>query len=450
MTLCLLLAIQTLFGQTKFSEQQLRDDLLFYKLNLERYHPNLYLYNSKDNFNHFFDSLIYSINQSMIEADFYRIITLTSGLIKDGHTLILPSNAFIEHHNSHSRFLPLQIGIYKEQLYVKMNCTSSILVEDGTIIDSINGVSSNEIIKVLIARQVRDGNNISYSNWILDTYFREYYSYTFGHPEVYEISYKKDDGAYRIEIPALFKDSIYQYRTINYPKIYSKNAQSKGVYLEYDSSQNVAILTINDFHSEVLKSEFNQNFSKETKSIFENIFLVNPKNLVIDIRNNQGGDVENGVNLLRYLINQPFRITEEYNRIKNGKTIRCKGPSQGIHKPYGKRFTGQVYVLLNGGSFSNSVIFSSCLKEHTNTIFVGMESGGNPNVLAGYTKDLELPNTKIRVEIPTKQFIMTNLKRNDGNGLIPNYEIDNSIQDNIQQNDKQLDFVMKLIKENNK
>ena len=45
---------------------------------------------------------------------------------------------------------------------------------------------------------------------------------------------------------------------------------------------------------------------------------------------------------------------------------------------------------------------------------------------------------------------MTSLKKNDGYGLKPNYEIDNSIQDNIQHNDRQIKYVMKLIEERTK
>lgn len=450
LTIFSLLISFKLWGQSHFSELELKEDLLFYKEKLEQHHPNLYLYNSKEKFNHFLDSLIRSINQPLNEFDFYRKITLTSHLVKDGHTLILPSHSFVEHHNSGSKFLPWQIGIYKEQLYVKMNCTSSIVIEDGTIIDSINGRSSHVIINELMSRQVRDGNNPSYANWILDMYFREYYSYIFGHPDVYRISYTSDNVLHSVEVPALSKDSIYHFRQNRYPAVYSPDVLSKPIHLDYDSSQNIAILTLKDFHSGVLKREYGQHFKKEIKGIFESIFSVSPHNLVIDLRNNQGGDVKNGVILLSHLINQPFRIVEKYHRLKSGKLVRCQGPSSGYHKPNKKVFQGQVYVLVNGGSFSNSVIFSSCLREYSDPIFFGTETGGNPNVLAGYAKEFELPNTKIRVEIPTKQFIMTSLQRNDGNGLIPTFKIEENISDNIQQNDGQLKYLIKWINDRGK
>ena len=447
--LLLLVSLQ-LVGQARFSEQALTDDLLFYQSKLERYHPNLYVYCSREEMDGFFDQLIRSISHPLTEAEFYQSITQTSHLVRDGHTLLLPSNSFVEYHNANSRFLPLQIGINHDQLYVKMNGTPYVLLEDGTIIDRINGIASQEIIKELLDRQVRDGNNLSYSRWIIDTYFREYYSYTFGHPEVYELSYTQGDVIHNIQIPALPKDSIYQYRSHNYPNIYSSGLPPRGIYVDYDHSKQIALLTIKDFHTVVLKNEFSQNFRREIKSIFENIVQVKPNNLVIDLRNNQGGDIKNGVLLLSYLIHQPFKVVEEYYRMKKGKMVRCKGPSQGYHKPNKNRFTGQIYVLINGGSFSNSVIVSSCLKEHTNALFIGTETGGNPTVLAGNAKEFELPNTRIRVEIPTKQFIMTDLKRNDGNGLIPTYKVENSIQDNIHHRDKPIEYVMMLIEERNR
>lgn len=449
LTILLVFAHSILIGQSRFTPEQLTEDLVFYKTRLEKYHPNLYLYSSKEDIDHFFDSLIQSINIPLTETEFYQKITLSSSLVKDGHTLILPGTGFIGYHNLNSKFLPLQIGIFNEQLYVKMNYTQSIFIEEGTIINSINGLPSTEILKSLMDTQVRDGDNTSYANWILDTYFREYYSYSFGHPDIYEISYTRDNLSYTVQIPALSKDSIAYYRQNNYPLVYLNSTKSKGIYLEYDSNYNAAILTIKDFHSDILKNIYKQNFKKEIEPIFDSISSLKVENLIIDLRDNQGGSITYGIMLLSHLIQQQFKVVNAYYRLRNGELVKTNGPSSGFHKPNKNPFTGQIYVITNGGSFSNSVIVSSCLKEHTNALFIGTESGGNPNILSAFTKDFELPNTKIRVEIPTKQFIMTSTMRNNGKGLIPNYIIENNIQDNVSQYDRQFNFVMMLINENN-
>jgi hypothetical protein len=434
-------------AQQQFTESQLKEDFLFYTKKLEQYHPNLYLYTAKERVDQSFGLLQSSVSQQSSEAEFYQKIAHTSEIIKDGHTLILPSNDFIDYHNSQSKFLPIQIGISNQKLYVKMDCSSTKRFEEGTVIDSINGMASSAIIQRLLERQVRDGENISYATWILDAYFREYYSYLFEHPETYQIAYKKGTGSFKVQIPALKKDSIYYYRAQRYPNFQSGSKEGKGVYLQYNDSKNVAILTIKDFHTDVLKHQYKQKFTSEIKKIFTEISQNQTQNLIIDLRDNQGGDVENGVALLKYLIAKPFKVVNEYYKLKNGTLVKTRGPSMGYHKPHSKHFNGQIYVLINGGSFSNTVIVSSCLRENTNAVFVGTESGGNPHVLAGYTKDLMLPNTKIRVQIPTKRFVMTSMEENNGSGLIPDHKIEQSIQDIIQHQDRQLESILNLIQE---
>ncbi len=432
-----------------FSVQEAQEDLKFYKSKLEQNHPNLYLYSTKSQIDKFFDSLMLSIKTPLSEFDFYNKITQTSKLVKDGHTYILYSSSFIEKQNSSSKFIPLQIGIFDNKLYVKKSLTKLKLINEGTIIDSINGVSSNTIIQELLDRQVRDGNNLSYALWILDTYFREYYSYTFGYPSNFRFAISINDTSQTVNSYALSKDSIYYYQELNYPNQSSQS--NKAIYCNYDSSGTTAMLKIKDFHSNLLRSVYGQNFKKEIKPIINQLLESKSENLIIDLRDNQGGNIEYSIFLLSYLLEKPFRVVNEYQKLKKGELTKCNGPYMGYHKPSKHQFKGKIYVLINGGCFSNSVIFSSCLRENAQVTFVGTETGGNPHVLGAYSKNYELPNTKIRVEIPTKRFILTNLEMNDAQGLKPTYIIKKSIQDNIASFDTELAFIFELIKkdENN-
>lgn len=431
-------------GQT-LSVDQLRADLLFYKSKLEQNHPNQNLYCTKSDLNRHFDSLNLLIRQPLTELAFYRIITLTSHKVQDGHTLILPATRTTAYHNENSRFLPFQIGVFNNELYIKLNCTETKIIPDGSKISSINGVPSQQILRQLLDRQVRDGNNLSYAYWILDNYFREYYSYVFGHPETFTIAYFKEEEIRQTVIPALKKDSIYINRSANYPFPDFGNKSGDGITLKIDSNNRYALLKIKDFHNSILKHEYHQNFKPTIKKYFNEIIQSKTENLIIDLRNNQGGDVKNGVLLLSFLLNKPFKVVNEYNCLKSGKQSDCKGPAQGLHRPEKNRFQGKLYVIVNGGSFSNSVIVASCLKINSSAIFVGSETGGNPNVLAGYTKNYKLPNSKIRVEIPAKQFVLTSLENNDGRGLIPDYIVTENIEDYLQLTDKSLNFILSLI-----
>ena len=99
----------------------------------------------------------------------------------------------------------------------------------------------------------------------------------------------------------------------------------------------------------------------------------------------------------------------------------------GLMRPQPQAFKGQLYVLINGGSFSNSGIVSSALQHYNRAIFIGEESGGNKNIIAAYEKSIVLPNTRIKVDVPTRQFEIRERAKNTGHGTIPNTIIKPSI-----------------------
>ena len=60
---------------------------------------------------------------------------------------------------------------------------------------SINGVSTPIIlIGQLLRRQIRDGNNNTYPEWILNHYFSSYYSFAFGQPRIFTLKLKNAKG----------------------------------------------------------------------------------------------------------------------------------------------------------------------------------------------------------------------------------------------------------------
>ncbi len=433
-------------GQTLFTVDQLKSDLAFYKSKLEQYHPGLYLYSSRAGIDSYFDSLSALITAPLDDLGFYKIIALTSAKIRDGHTLLLPGTETTTYHNKNSTFLPLQLGVYKSGLFVKMNCSATVPIPDGSRIVSINGQNSEEIIQQLTDRQVRDGNNDSYAYWILDNYFREYYSYHFGHPVNFTIEYRSANGVKTTSIPGLPKDSIFFYRSQRYPNFRFDKKPGEGITLKLDTANHYAILKIRDFHNDVLRKTYHQPFNETVSGYFSEILNSKVDNLVLDLRDNQGGDIENGVYLLSCLLNQPFNVVTGYNCVETQQLVSCKGPAGGSHIPKENPFRGKLYVLVNGGSFSNSGIVASCLRVNQRAVFIGTETGGNPNVIAGFPKDFELPNTKIKAEIPSKQFILTSVSGNDGKGLVPEYIVQEDIDGYISNKDVILEFTLKMIR----
>lgn len=430
--------------ETTYSPKEQQDDLAFYISKLKRHHPNLYLYTAEPEFRKYTDSLSLSLTDTLTALEFYQKISTLSSLIKDGHTLVLPGEKITEYYNNTGLFLPCQLNLINDSLYVRQDYTIPGSIPEGALVLSINNKSYSEILEQLYLRQVRDGNNLNYARWILDTYFREYYSYAFGHPETYTIRYSFQGIEQSITIKGLSKNEIQQNRTSKYPGTQFIRQPGEGLQLQFGPNNAYALLTIKDFHDEFLKTVYKQNFKSAMADFFSRISAAQTRHLILDLRDNQGGDIENGVRLLANLMQEPFQVVRNYLCLKNGQLVHCSGSEKGEHQPVKKPYSGKLYVLINGGSFSNSVIVSSCLREHQRAIFIGEESGGNPHILAGNAADHELPHTKIRVEIPTLRFIMTNDSLNTGRGIEPDYRVINSIEDRIKAIDKPLEFAIRL------
>jgi hypothetical protein len=453
--LTLLAFLNISFGQVTnnqevvFSTDELKADLKYFRTKLENNHPSLYLYTSKTTVDKVLDSLENSIFKPLTELEFYKHITIISSIIKDGHTIILPSAEITNNQGITSNFLPYHFVILNNQLFLDMVYTSNNSIPVGSEIININNVEASEIIKELTERQVRDGNNLTYPIWILSNYFRQYYSFIFGHPENYEISYKINGQTNTTSVKALPKDSIYFYRQKNYPNKTFSNLPNEGLKLKIVNDNKYAILTIKDFHNDVLKKEYKQNFDKVIASYFEQINNSETENLIVDLRNNQGGDIENGVYLLSYLLDKPFSVVQEYNCVENNEVRHCNGPSLGQHNPKSRNFKGKLYVLINGGSFSNSGIVASCLQANKRATFIGQETGGNPNVLAGFIKEIKLPYTKTQVQVPTKQFVITDKVNNNGRGVMPTQLVIPKLVDILEGKDTELDYTIDLIRKTN-
>lgn len=425
---------------TIFSPVALQEDIRYYRSRLETLHPNLYLYFSREACDRFFDSLLASINQPMTTGAFYSLICLSSSRIRDGHTLILPPSPLLELKNRKLPFLPYQLGIEQGRLLVRLRCTADTSIPEGAEIQAINGVRSADILQFLLDRQVRDGNNPAYALWILDQYFRDYYSFHFGNPREFVIRFKTGEGEKQVRVTALTRDSIIHYRSVFHPEIHFGPRPGEGLQLAIPAGQDYAVLRIRDFDNETLREEYRQSFKWFTRSAMDSLNRLAVANLIIDLRDNQGGDIGNAVFLLARLLDHRFRVLTGYQKLRAGKLVRSGGSALGWHRPVSNPYRGKIYVLVNGGSFSNSVIFSGCLRENNRAVFIGSETGGNPHVLGGDARGLVLPNTQLEVQVPTRRYLLTAIERNPGRGLVPEYEVKG-----IPGRDAALELALKLI-----
>jgi hypothetical protein len=394
--------------EKKYPVDQLRADFRFLKKNLEQTHPALYRYTSRITLQKFFDSLDHRIDRPMTEQQFLGLILLLNAKICDGHTMFLPSDAWTGFNDTLGKFLPLTLNIIDEKLYVAENNATDRSITPGDEIQAINGINTSDILPQLLDRQIRDGENQTYPEWILDHYFAAYYSFVFGQPDHFTLKVQSRSGQQStVNLDALTKGRIRENRDSRRDPA---TTDGKGIWLERPAGEDFAVLTIKSFDTAILKNRYNQDFKKAVDSVFASLAEGRTKHLFLDLRDNQGGDFEPSRYLLSWLILKPAQYLVE------GVEARTLRPRQ-------NHFTGDLFVCINGGSYSATAIACACLHDQQRAIFVGEETGGGREVISGDPVEKRLPNTGIRCYISTTTFRIGN-GRNDGHGLMPDYPVD--------------------------
>jgi C-terminal processing protease CtpA/Prc len=117
-------------------------------------------------------------------------------------------------------------------------------------------------------------------------------------------------------------------------------------------------------------------------------------------------------------------------------------------KPAKDAFTGDVYMLTNGWSFSITGEFAPVIHNMGRATFVGQETGGAyQGDNSGYFSILPLPNTNIDLGIPLWSYYTAISKEPvKDRGIIPQYIVEPTVQDVLTGTDREMVYTLELIK----
>jgi len=293
-----------------FSKEEIIQDLKYLKSELIAKHPNLEIYTDQSQLHNFIENI--ELKDSIPELEAYALMASTNQFIKDGHTLFYPNEQFLKNNTQHGKYFPIQAFWDGEKLFTIKDYSHSGKLKLGAEIISIEEINAKELIKNMLQKMMRDGNNTTYPIWVLNSYFFEYYSFFYGCKSEYKIETLHEGIKDSLELKGIPRTEIFL-------QIKNSRKNDKGIYVEFIPNQNTAILTIKDWHNNNLKKYYKQNFKKELKEIIGQINEKNISNLIIDVRNNQGGEPKNSKYLLSYLLDNPFVLVEHYKKKKMEK-----------------------------------------------------------------------------------------------------------------------------------
>jgi hypothetical protein len=455
--------LSTLFvsiNAQNYTRAELTTDINFLQTQLFEKHSGLDTYASLEEINITLNQMKATLPDSMSAIQFYGHISPILSTIKDGHTMLLPPSVYLEKSNTDSLFLPLRMFNSGDKLYVELNYLPEDKIPNGSEIISINGVPAAVILNTMLNGMMRDGHNDAYARWALNWWFAEYFSYWYDHPAKYQIQFINPEGVLQnVIIDGATKEAYNEYRAKRYPnRSFTRTYDHKpgtAVVFTLDTIHSIAIMKIKDWDEAILKNTYHQKIRKTIDSCFDSIFLFHIQHLVIDIRDNQGGSLVNSKHVLSYLLNTSFDLVDNYYKVSNpaldagnSRYKKTSGENSKSNKIRKEIYTGKVYVLTNGGSFSNSGLFASTLIRNNRALFIGEETGGSIYSLNANTKSLTLPNTQIQFELTTKRFAINESIPNAGRGLIPDYVVHPTITNLVEGRDVILEKALDVIQGN--
>lgn len=471
------------FITQKYSIEQLKSDFDLMRRALQDGHPGIYRYTPKDSIRLIFDQVYRSIDHEMTEKEFRLAITPAIDKIRCGHTDIYPAKKILKYNKKHKpKLIPLDVVVAENRLWVLANKSADSTVRKGDEILSIEGKSIQQILPEIWGQVSTDGYNRTYKYSVATRNFLGMYRFLYGEKPSYQITIRDTTSRERILTIAEKKVEKGQKIPIptQTPTIPPKPVPSKPIpqskpkksttrrTLNYPSvDSTVAILDINTFRDRSYKRFYRQTFKD---------FTTKPhiKNLIIDLRNNGGGLSVASQTMLGYVLDSTFQYYKSatswvrkpwFNRHLNTKfgrfvmrnlfTHRISGDTS-AHRWSGKvfspqkknHFNGQVYVLINGSTFSAASIFAAVAQAQKRVTIIGRETGGGQHGCnANFMPHLILPQTKIQIRYPLFR-IYTDVPGPDvGRGVFPDYPIEYNIADALSNKDLDVLKAYSLIKQ---
>jgi C-terminal processing protease CtpA/Prc len=442
----------------KFSAPELTEDFNILKGALEANHPSLYWYTSKDSIDWAFSTVFNSMTDSMNEHEFRNKLAWAVSKIRDGHTTVRFSRRYNNAINkSKLPVFPLALKAWKDSLVVLGSAfRNDSVFTRGTIILSINNRTPGQLLDSMFEFISTDGYADNFKNQVVSFNFGIHYKNAFGLDSLHQVSFIDSNGVQKTVMIRNYDpktDTVSRRgRRPTQVAVPTRRERTEAEKLSrrsitIDTPLNTAYIRVATFSSAQLRQFFRKSFRTIKKQGISNV--------VLDLRENGGGNIMNSTRLSQYLVKQPFKLADTVaaisRRFRYGNyirpslayrismffTSRRKRADGRYHfayfenkafKPKKKyHFDGDVYLIQGGYSFSATTLFINSIKGQQNVTVVGEETGGGSyGNSAVHLPQIILPNTKIRVVLPIYRLVMDASKPKTGRGIFPDVEADPS------------------------
>ena len=358
----------------------------------------------------------------------------------DGHLFLFPNVNDARRDSLRARSNPLAFvrvvtGDYV--LVIPTPVSSGDTLAAGTQVLRIEQRSIREVMDDLVSwRGLNDHNNYRGSNFVMGLGFQYQYQVREGLRDSIALTVRDSLGDREVQFltrtpkptqsPAV--DSLAT-RKPPVKKVKKPRGPTKRDWdLEKLDSTDIWVLTIGTFNSKRLR---HPGFKKLARAAFDTLNQVGATKLVIDVRANSGGRIDYVRELLRYLSPEPFQhvgtfVSDSPNgngdnpwmniglflngvRKKDGRYVKRSLAKFTEPHPAGRRFRGDLVVLVGEQTFSAGVLFAHAVQANGLGTLIGRSGGGSQQYGTagqsfeypiGPNEEFELSMMNFRLDLP--------------------------------------------------
>ncbi|MGD1947566.1 MAG: S41 family peptidase [Croceivirga sp.] len=468
-----------------YSKEEIREDIDVLGETLRYIHPNIYKYIDSVSVQNELIHLETVINQHPNITTVYKEVSRFLSKIKCSHTFTNPWNqgtAIKKALFFQPDKIPLTFRRIGKRLFVDKNASKSDRLQRGWEINSINGLPTNEVLDKLAAYITADGNNYEKKLerlLVLEedkfSLFDIFYPLEFGKPEEFQLGLSNPSTNDTIEVAV--KAISKTHRTKRLIENYGEVKVSFADGWKFDIlDDKIGFLSINSFAVE--GKDFDWEDFLDT--VFEGLNESKATDFIIDIRDNEGGQLEVVEYLLMRVLQKPFQAPAmmstvryekipqsfeknistwsrvpysfkgDYTKYENGRYyLKSKfGAKAKTYIPRKDGFKGKVYLMTSAQNSSATHQMATYASMIDGIQLVGSETGGNIKGLnAGMLFFLRLPNSKVEIDVPVISMeIPFEDAKNTDRGILPDIPLFNKPTDFLESTDTVLEELLLKIR----
>jgi C-terminal processing protease CtpA/Prc len=435
---------KTDYSTHKHSKDELISDFKIFKESLVMGHPGLYDFIDSASMNTLISDAESKINDSMTSGKFFHTIKPIVDSIRDSHTSIkLNVNTCNIKNRRRPTNIPIRFGLQNDSLIV-FKVTDSLKSFLGKAIIEIDEMPKDSIIKRTNCWKMGNVGGFikSQDDYTKHRMFDFFNKLSTNKKYGDSISFVFSDNT-KLQLRYLDLISFSEF----FPDFKKDTTRKNNFSYRLENSE-TAYLDINTFS--LLQTEM-QEIQSFVKTISDSLV----SNLIIDVRNNSGGEENMIAQLFACFVDEPFKLFVEEKVMSNGESpiykytqnfpptentmfsdfkVRKSGeyflsehdlptfqPNDSIY------FKGNIFILTNHKSISAATLLPALVHREKRGIVVGRETGSCYHRMnAKKFARIILPNTKLELRIPLVQSIFDYPKKGVipwGKGVIPDLRI---------------------------